>query len=538
MAELLFNSNFSMTNNRGVMLPAKSFLLPLLMLGFVAACLAALDLSRLLYPLDSGQYEGGIWMPAQFLVAGHNPYARNLGEQPPYLMAPYGPAYYAVIGLGMRLGGEAFWFGRALSDVAGIVCAGCIALLTRRFNPMPSQSANAKSPADSDVWWLGAALFLASLPVQLWSGIQRPDFLALALSLLGLTLALALERPGDKAGWSARFGRDLGAALLLSLAVLCRQTAVLPIIMVCLWHATQQRPKRALRFALLAGVPLLIVFMALNVSSDGGFWWQNVTLAASVSKSWSRVAGFLTLMACSPATITTALLCVAGLRQIGEPRRTVEGSDAIYRLLWIYLALAMGLAMVTSSRNGANLNYFLETCAVSSIVAPLSWRRLRLAGRVSSKMLRLGCVVLATSAGATSVPVGLEESSRWQSLSYLQAVSGAVQQLTRPDEPSFSAFPELITQAGRRYEFNDWVQYDGRSPRLQRVFEQRLHSQQLGAIILLPDQKAPPGFQLARPPGPLPPKFVLLYVRSRFSPAQIRRAFQPVQPKNDFSPNK
>ena len=72
--------------------------------GLVAVVLAAvlaLAVSRAFFPYDLWQYEGGIWAPAELLVHGENPWSTARTVTPPYVMAPYGPLYCAIVGVGL-----------------------------------------------------------------------------------------------------------------------------------------------------------------------------------------------------------------------------------------------------------------------------------------------------------------------------------------------------------------------------------------------------------------------------------------------------
>jgi len=75
-------------------------------------------------------------------------------------------------------------------------------------------------------------------------------------------------------------------------------------------------------------------------------------------------------------------------------------------------------------------------------------------------------------------------------------------------------YPELVTAAHRPYWVNDFVQYDGRDPKLRRTYLQLLNSGRLAGIIT---SATPPGsgYTLVRTclPEPSGVYAVRLYVR-------------------------
>src|SRR5262249_50698185 len=129
--------------------------------------LAIIALSRLLYPYDNGCYEANIWAPAGLIASGANPYNLDHALQPPYIASTYGPLYYALIGLGLKLFGPQLWFGRALSIAAAIAAVLCL----NRIAHLLTGSARLAT--------LAAVSFGAQFPLQAWIGFQRPDMPAL-----------------------------------------------------------------------------------------------------------------------------------------------------------------------------------------------------------------------------------------------------------------------------------------------------------------------------------------------------------------------
>ena len=101
--------------NRDLMNPARSIEKGNRKVSFLACAfllmLISIAVSRCLYPFDLGNFESVSRAPAALAVAGKNPYNYALTE--PYVMAPYGYAFYLLLGLCNTL-----WFGRLLSILA------------------------------------------------------------------------------------------------------------------------------------------------------------------------------------------------------------------------------------------------------------------------------------------------------------------------------------------------------------------------------------------------------------------------------------
>jgi hypothetical protein len=91
-------------------------------------------------------------------------------------MAPYGIVYYLLIGLGTQLFGLQLWFGRLASIVAAAICLACIWHIT------VSLTEDRKAP------WFGVIAFMASVPLQSWLAVQRPDLVSLALVFVAVAL--------------------------------------------------------------------------------------------------------------------------------------------------------------------------------------------------------------------------------------------------------------------------------------------------------------------------------------------------------------
>src|SRR5215813_2905674 len=175
--------------------------------------LLSVSVSRLIYPFDVGHFEACIWTPALLSAQGASPYAYATRE--PFVMAPYGYFYYLTIGVGLRLFGWQFWFGRALTVLSAVVCVICVAGVTRAVT------------SDRRAVMVGVLWFLSTITMFHWIGVHRPDFLALALAFSALALVFAEDNARDRIG-----SRTFLVVALLTLAFFFKQTCLLSIAVV------------------------------------------------------------------------------------------------------------------------------------------------------------------------------------------------------------------------------------------------------------------------------------------------------------------
>lgn len=99
-------------------------------LVLVSLQFVGIALSRTLYPFDLGHYEAQMWAPANLLMAGRNPYNLAYALNPPYVVTPYGPFYYLLIGVGTSLFGLHLWFGRMVSNASILISVLCLGRLS------------------------------------------------------------------------------------------------------------------------------------------------------------------------------------------------------------------------------------------------------------------------------------------------------------------------------------------------------------------------------------------------------------------------
>ncbi|MCI0397720.1 MAG: glycosyltransferase family 39 protein [Chloroflexi bacterium] len=294
------------------------------------------------YPLDYG--EAPLVDQAMRLAAGQNIYRPDISS-PPYTIANYPPLYVLALAPIVGLFGPSFLAGRVIS----ILCA----LATARFLALTidGQTKDRKAALATGL------IFLAIPYVTHWSSLLRIDLLALALSTAALYLL---------ARWPADRRKMVWAALLLVAAIYTRQSYALAAPLATFaWSWTHDR-RRALELAALTSGLALILFLALNILTRGGFFFHIVT--ANVNEfGLERLAWNLRQL----LKATPILLVMAGAFLVLAPGRWPAWS-----LLVPYL-IGSFLSALTIGKIGSNVNYFLELSAALSLVtgAFVAWSR-------------------------------------------------------------------------------------------------------------------------------------------------------------------
>lgn len=479
--------------------------------------LIGVSVSRLIYPYDVGYYEACIWEPARLAIEGRNPYEYSMTA--PFIMAPYGYVYYLVVGLGLKLFGMQLWFGRLLSVVATSVCIVCVWRISFSLTGMRRAASFAVIVA------------LASAVLQSWVAVQRPDLIALSLAFAGLTLVFESGDEADRIGF-----RTLLMAILFALAFFTKQTVVFPAFVASARYL-QLDKKRNAWFVLLATIALAtFTIFVLNWGDQKGHWEQHYILAAGIPHSYHAAVQMSAHWLTSPhlwgAIFILSLLFVKNLVPRAEgsvlstagrmnlyPLNPVQLLKSPEILVFSYFISALALAFVTSARRGANINYYLESVFVLSIVSAISLRWLSEDQALGKYLLPL-TLLFVLGGLIQSLRIVRGEYFRWQSLPYYKEIVFRLNQSTSPESVSISIYPELVVAAGRKYHFGDWIQYvDGRSDRLEQVFQSAVESDRYAAIIWF-DKNAinnMPGYELVTTTHPPPERYypAYLFIRGR-----------------------
>ena len=296
------------------------------------------------YPLDYG--EAPLVDQAMRLAAGHNIYRQDISS-PPYTISNYPPLYVLSLVPFVKLFGPTFLAGRAISVLCVWASAAFSALIIYSHTK------------DSLAAAVAGLLLLAVPFVVYWSSLARIDLLALALSLGGLYVVVQWPN----ARWS-----PVASALLLVGAIYTRQSYALAAPLAAfVWLGTRDW-RRAFGLAACIGGLALILFLALNTLTRGGFYFNVVT--ANVNEFGVERLEWNLRQLRDAAPI---LLVLGGVALVLAPGRVRS-----WPLLVPYLVGA-ALSGLTIGKIGSNVNYFLELSAALSLVAGalVAWSRQR-----------------------------------------------------------------------------------------------------------------------------------------------------------------
>jgi len=472
----------------------------------IGSLLAGLILSRLIYPYDIGVREACVWHPALFSAHLKNPY--SLVTQPPFAVAPYGYFYYLIVGIGIRLFGYQFWFGRVLSVASALVCLVCIWritwLLTRR----------------REAAGVAAFAWASSFSVQYWIAIQRPDFTALAFALAGIVLALESDDQADRVNL-----RSCLAVIFLTAAFFCKLTVVLPIAVALAVYAQSRRFREGIFVAVGVICLVALVTAALDLTSGSQFTWQYFVLTRKIPVDYGQANIMLRYLLLTPSMWAFLLVILAYVAREGYAlgrrgwRAVLRSSVTSRELLMVgYLVASAVGAYMASARAGAGYNYYLEATTAASIVVGLAVGHFSSAAKSQRVLAAVAALFILTGLFRLSHEA-IREYYRWSSYPYFSEVIDVLRKSAgrsgASSEIGLSLFPELITFAGLEYHFGDWVQYtDGRSEVLAEIFQKALLSGRYAAVISMGNGPLP-GYHLAQTKLPPPSKFppVYLYLR-------------------------
>ena len=296
------------------------------------------------YPLDYG--EAPLVDQAMRLAAGQSIYRPDLSS-PPYTISNYPPLYPLSMLPFVKLLGPNFWAGRAISLLSTLASGVFLALIVYTHS------------SDRLAAVVTGLLFLAIPYVVGWSSLARVDMFALALSTAGLYVVTR---------WPTTWRGLVVSALLLVAAIYTRQSYALAAPLAAfVWLWAHDR-RQALRLAVLVGGISLLLFLALNALTRGGFFYNVVTANVNefdverVQRHWRDLR-----------EVASILLFIGGVSLFLAPRRV-----KIWSLLIPYLIGAC-LSAVTIGKIGSNVNYLLELSAALILAAGalLAWSRER-----------------------------------------------------------------------------------------------------------------------------------------------------------------
>lgn len=461
--------------------------------------LICIALSRIFYPYDIAN-EALNWTPSQLIFNGNNPYGFSMKS--PFVMAPYGVVFYFFIGVGIKLFGFQFWFGRTVSLFSVLICAYCAARIVFALT------------REKRACHVAIAALLAALPFQVCMAAQRPDALSLAFSALALMLVFKLDEKEN-----VTHKKLLLIITLFALSIFAKHTILIPIFIAALRLLQMKRIRQA--FVLLFGLFIItsLSMFLLNKTSDGGYIWQHFTHANRLPFDYRATITLITIILKTPSTwIYIAILSLCSYHLFkSHSLKTNSIFSSPKWLIAFYFLTAFVFAFVTASRFGAATNYYLETSFVVSVLIALCWEKLSRYGQ-SRLTYSLVIILLAAAGSFNLVRAARSEYYRWQGLPYYNEMVERLNKTIPQKSVCISVNPELVTAGGHEYHFDDWAEYaENWSPELNKIFRERIAEKRYAAIIWHTSEVNDEfkGYRLIRMSQPMPQKHfpVFLFVR-------------------------
>jgi hypothetical protein len=284
------------------------------------------------YPLDYG--EAPLVDQAMRLAAGQNIYRPDISS-PPYTISNYPPLYVLSLIPFVKVLGPSFLAGRVVSSLCSLATGVFLALIVYALT------------TDRAAAIVTGLLFVAIPYVVHWSPLLRIDMLALACSTGGLYLL---------ARWPTARWSMVASALLLVAAIYTRQSYALAAPLAAfVWLLTHEW-RRAIGLAALVGGLALCLFFALNVLTQGGFFFNVVTANVNEFEIQRLEWNLRQFRDTAPV-----LLLLGGASLVLLPGRMRS-----WPLVVPYL-IGGALSSLTIGKIGSNVNYFLELSAALSL---------------------------------------------------------------------------------------------------------------------------------------------------------------------------
>lgn len=313
---------------------------------FVVYNLYAVALFR--FPFDYDQGEGFELMDTVLFSQGEWPYRDN--DSYPFYSSNYPPLFHVVTVPLVWAFGPQYWTGRLVSYLGTLITAVAIGYAVQKAGKR---------------WWLSALAglaFLASNYVYHVGPLFRQHmFMVMFETVAVVYLARTVEK--EEADGRLRNKRLLVVMLLLLAAGYTKQLAYATVAAVFIFLFLRQ-PKRAITWAVPFAAVTGLIFLWINIATDG-YWFLN-TVTANINpfvpgqveglfRQWFRLHIVITVVA--------ALF-------------------AIYQLYFERLSLysvwfvAAVINSITAGKWGAGESYFATAIAASCILTGLAFNRL------------------------------------------------------------------------------------------------------------------------------------------------------------------
>ncbi len=330
------------------------------------------------FPFDYDQGEGFELMDTVLFSQGQWPYRDN--DVYPFYSSNYPPLFHIAIVPLVWLFGPQYWTGRLVSFLGTLVTAVAIFIAVKRDAEKrggAERSGDKKKiktsapfaplrlTSSSKRWWLAilAGLgYLASNYIYHVGPLFRQHlFMVMFETLAVVLLARVIERE-EASGKRNNKGLLVVMALLL-FAGYTKQLAYATVAAVFIFLFLRQ-PKRAVMWAVPFTAVTGLIFLWINVSTDG-FWFLN-TVTANVNPFIPGQAEGLFRQWFTLHTIITVVAALFAIYQLYFERLSIYA-------IWFVVTT---LNSVTAGKWGAGESYFATAIAASLILTGIAFSRL------------------------------------------------------------------------------------------------------------------------------------------------------------------
>ena len=314
-----------------------------LVLGFSFFIYVLYAINLIQFPFDYDQGEGFEVYDTVLFSQGQLPYRDT--EAYPFYSSNYPPLFHVMAVPFVWLFGEGFWYGRLLSFLSTLITAGTIAYAVYRDGHKQRWIA-----------LLSGLAFLASNMVYHVGPLVRQHMMMVMFETLAVVI-LAKAYPQKSTKWIA-----FGFFLLIG-AGYTKQLAAITAVAVIGWMFLRN-PRRAILWTIGFGLVGGLIFVGLNIASEGQWWIQAIVANVNEFRPFQAFGLFILWF-----KLHGFLLIPAGLMVAYE---TYFDRFSLYSIWFVASALLGGIG---SGTWGAGDSYFTTSIAAMSILSGIYFSR-------------------------------------------------------------------------------------------------------------------------------------------------------------------
>ncbi|MCB8926047.1 MAG: hypothetical protein H6652_10535 [Ardenticatenaceae bacterium] len=313
---------------------------------FVVYNMYAVALFR--FPFDYDQGEGFELMDTVLFSQGEWPYRDN--DSYPFYSSNYPPLFHVVIVPLVWAFGPQYWTGRLVSYLGTLITAAAIGYAVQKAGKR---------------WWLsllaGLAFLASNYVYHVGPLFRQHMFMVMFETVAVVYLAKTIEKEETDGRFYNK--RLLMVMLLLLAAGYTKQLAYATVAAVFIFLFLRQ-PKRAITWAVPFAAVTGLIFLWINVATDG-YWFLN-TVTANINPFVPGQAEGLFRQWFRLHTILTVTAVLFAIYQLYFERLSIYS-------IWFVVAVVNS---VTAGKWGAGESYFATAIAASCILTGLAFNRL------------------------------------------------------------------------------------------------------------------------------------------------------------------